>query len=250
MPTPGSGAVPPGAYSEGRRRSRGEHAISKQGDFVRVAICETPTEAHIIRGVLRSAGLAAHVADANIVQANAWMTQAVGGVRVMVPESQVSAAQEAIAEYNAGLFDLDTEPAQATDLPELPVPLFSPDRALVLGFLLTPVFAPAVQLANARMLGQSITQPGRWVWLLLLAGASVVGVHEMHQIEPGPFVVFQASLSMGFLSLVWYFFAGQEQSRELLATYGVRFKRRSLVKPALALSALYLAFGWTLSELM
>lgn len=250
MRTPGHDAVPPGTYAECRRRSQGEHAIRKQGDFVRVAICETPTEAHIIRGVLRSAGLAAHVADANIVQANAWMTQAVGGVRVMVPESQVSAAQEAIAEYNAGLFDLDEEPARATNPAEVPVPLFSPDRALVLGFLLTPVFAPAVQLANARLLGQSITQPGRWVWLLLLAGASVVGVHEMHQIEPGPFVVFQASLSMGFLSLVWYFFAGQEQSRELLATYGVRFRRRSLVKPALALSALYLAFGWTLSELM
>lgn len=168
----------------------------------------------------------------------------------MVPESQFSAAQRAMADYNAGLFDLDLEAAEATSPPELPVPVFSPDRALVLGFLLTPVFAPAIQLANSRMLGQPITQPGRWFWLLVLAGASILGVHRMQQVEPGLLVVFRASLSMGFLSLVWYFFAGQEQSRDLLATYGVRFKRRSLVKPALALAALYLALGWALSEVM
>ncbi|WP_019915350.1 hypothetical protein [Methyloversatilis discipulorum] len=72
----------------------------------------------------------------------------------------------------------------------------------------------------------------------------------MQQVEPGLLVVFRASLSMGFLSLVWCFFAGQEQSRDLLVTYGVRFKRRRLVKPDLALAALYLALGWTLSEVM
>jgi len=72
----------------------------------------------------------------------------------------------------------------------------------------------------------------------------------MQQVEPGLLVDFRASPSMGFLSRVWYFFAGQEQSRDLLVTYGVRFKRGRLVKPSLALAALYLTLGWTPSEVM
>jgi hypothetical protein len=58
-----------------------------EGDFVRVASCATPTEAHLLKGVLEANGLAPTVADANIVQAQGWMPLAMGGVRAMRPGS-------------------------------------------------------------------------------------------------------------------------------------------------------------------
>ena len=125
------------------------------GDFVRVATCSTPTEAHLLKGVLQSAGLTPHVADENIVQANAWMTQALGGVRVLVPASQVEAAQKALGELNAGAYQLEGEEVATVTYKEQPSPLFSPDKAVLLSFLLTPVFGAAIQIVNALALGRS-----------------------------------------------------------------------------------------------
>jgi len=76
------------------------------GDFVVVARCETPTEAHVLQQTLAAAGVAARVADAHLVQAHSWMTGAVGGVRVLVPASLAADAQAVLAEFRAGAFEL------------------------------------------------------------------------------------------------------------------------------------------------
>lgn len=217
------------------------------GDFVRVATCASPTEAHLLKGVLESAGLSPHVADANIVQANTWMTQAVGGVRVLVPSSQVAAAQSAIAEFNAGAYQLEGDSAPAPSYRTLPSPVFSPDRAVLLSFLLTPVFGAAVQLANTAALGTG-RRASQWVWLCLLAASSVLGIAMVHGMSPGPFVAFRASFVMAFITVVWYFIAGQSQSRLLLATYGPKYPKKSVVPPALLTALALLGVGWLLSE--
>jgi len=94
------------------------------GDFVRVASCSTPTEAHLLKGVLESAGLSPRVADANFVQAYSWMAPAAGGVRVLVPASQVAAARQAITDFNDGAYQLGDEEVAAPSYSELPKPLF------------------------------------------------------------------------------------------------------------------------------
>lgn len=75
-------------------------------DFVRIATCATPTEAHLMQGMLASVGLNARVADANFIQADPWMTQAVGGVRVLVPADEVDAARRALADFDGGALTL------------------------------------------------------------------------------------------------------------------------------------------------
>ena len=226
----------------------GEQSIESVGDFVRVASCATPTEAHLLKGVLESAGLAPQVADANIVQANTWMTQAVGGVRVLVPASQVEAARQAMAEFDAGAFVLPGEEMLRVSYADQPAPLFSPDRAVVLSLLLTPAFGAAVHLANGGILRQGEGRAGQWLWLLLMTSFSLGGILFLHQLSPGPLVTFRASVLMMFVTAVWYFLAGREQSKRILESYGVRFRKRSLVVPSLICAAGLLVLGWVLDQ--
>lgn len=225
-----------------------EQPIGDSTDFVRVASCETPTQAHLLKGMLESAGLTPRVADANVIQANSWMTQALGGVRVLVPASQQEAARQAIAEFDAGAYQLPGEEAAPVSYSELASPVFSPDRAVLLSFALTPVFGAAVQLANSRILGQTGRQTRQWAWLLVLAALSLAGIVFAHRLDPGPLVVFRASLALSFITVVWYFSAGQDQSKALLAAYGIRYRKRSLALPALGVAIACLVFGWALGN--
>jgi len=189
-----------------------------------------------------------HVADANIVQANTWMTEAVGGVRVLVPASQVEAARHAIAEFHAGAYQLEGEHATAVAYASQPLPLFSPDKAALLSFALTPAFGAAVQIANAASLGDSTRRIGQWVWLLILAAASVAGAVALHRISPGPLLIFRASLLLSFITVIWYFSTGMAQSRTLLGTYGPNYEKKSLAKPAFVVAVILLISGSVLSE--
>ena len=220
------------------------------GDFVRVASCSTPTEAHLLKGVLESAGLSPRVADANFVQAYSWMAPAAGGVRVLVPASQVAAARQAITDFNDGAYQLGDEEVAAPSYSELPKPLFSPDRAVLLSFVLTPAFGAAVQIANASILGDASRRVGQWVWLFLLAAASVAGIAFVHRLSPGPLVAFRASFVLSAVTVVWYFAGGQAQSRKFLATYGPKYQKRSLAKLSVVAAAALLILGLALSEFL
>jgi len=58
-------------------------------------VAEFPSlmEAEVCRGVLESAGLEARLLDAHILALNPWLRRAVGGVKLVVPESQAGAAR-------------------------------------------------------------------------------------------------------------------------------------------------------------
>ncbi len=77
-----------------------------EGDFVTVAQFLNPTDAHIVRGLLESAGILAVVGDANLAQMHSLLTVAIGGVRVRVPAARAAEAKEVIAAYNRGDFAL------------------------------------------------------------------------------------------------------------------------------------------------
>ena len=73
-----------------------------QGDFQTVGRFLDPTDAHVLRGLLESAGVPVVVADANLVQTNSLWAIAVGGVRVLVPASRAAEAREIIAAFDRG----------------------------------------------------------------------------------------------------------------------------------------------------
>jgi hypothetical protein len=99
------------------REGRSEASVSEPADarapedLVAVARMLTPTEAHILVARLVTEGIHAVVADAHFVQANLLLAPAVGGVRVLVPESQLSRAREVKAALARGDYALrDDEP--------------------------------------------------------------------------------------------------------------------------------------------
>src|SRR5579863_1344195 len=71
-----------------------EGAETGKGDLVLLARYASPMEAEMVRGRLAAEGLLAFVADAHIVQMTGLMSQAFGGVRVLIPESQLARARE------------------------------------------------------------------------------------------------------------------------------------------------------------
>lgn len=73
-----------------------------QGDFVIVARYLDATDAHVVCSCLRAAGLDALLGDANLVQTNALWSIALGGARVLVPQSQFDAAKDVIAAFERG----------------------------------------------------------------------------------------------------------------------------------------------------
>ena len=71
-------------------------------EFCTVARYLIPTEAHVVCGCLQAAGIAAVVVDDQYVQSNLLLAPAIGGVRVLVPEQDLSAAQEVLQAFERG----------------------------------------------------------------------------------------------------------------------------------------------------
>ena len=78
-------------------------------DMVELARMLTPTEAHILQARLVEEGIPAVVADAHLAQANYLWALAVGGARVLVPESFLGAAYEIKAAVARGDYSLEED---------------------------------------------------------------------------------------------------------------------------------------------
>jgi hypothetical protein len=70
--------------------------------MITVARYFEPSEAHVVRALLESAGLRATVADEHHVTANYPISTALGGVRVQVPDENFEAAKALVAAYESG----------------------------------------------------------------------------------------------------------------------------------------------------
>ena len=67
-----------------------------------------PMDAAIFAARLHAEGITAHVMDANTVYTDGFAGGfGTGGIRVMVPESQLQAAARVLAAFNAGEYALD-----------------------------------------------------------------------------------------------------------------------------------------------
>ncbi|MET0541637.1 MAG: hypothetical protein ABWZ88_07770 [Variovorax sp.] len=80
-----------------------------EGDLVTIARDLTPTDAHMLCACLHAAGVPATVADANLVQANALWSVAVGGAKLRVPDVHVREAQQVLDAFERGEFALDDD---------------------------------------------------------------------------------------------------------------------------------------------
>jgi hypothetical protein len=68
------------------------------GELVTVAAFSTPEEAHAVRILLEAEGIAAHLADENVVGWVWTLDNALGGVKVQVSNEDVEQAQAILAE--------------------------------------------------------------------------------------------------------------------------------------------------------
>lgn len=88
-------------------------ALSTDDEAV-VAAYDTPLEAELARGRLEVEGIAARVADANTVSVAQHLSMALGGVKVVVPKSELEEARAILAAPGA-LDDDDEDAAHAAD---------------------------------------------------------------------------------------------------------------------------------------
>jgi len=79
------------------------------GDLMVVARFFSPTDAYMLQSCLEAHGVPAVVADAHLVQANQFLTTAVGGVRVLVPESHFERGMAVRKAFEAGEYELDDD---------------------------------------------------------------------------------------------------------------------------------------------
>ena len=86
-----------------------DEGASLSGDLVLIARFMNPVDAQLLQSRLEAEGVPAVVADDHIVQTNPFLTMAVGGVRVLVPESQVERAREIARAIERGDFALDDQ---------------------------------------------------------------------------------------------------------------------------------------------
>lgn len=112
------------------------------GDMAVVAKLPTAQEALTLKGCLEAAGIPATLGDAHTVQTNMLWATALGGVRVLVPQAFVRHANEVIAEYRSGAFEIegDADPALPPPTTATDLALWGPDLAALLSLWLTPVF--------------------------------------------------------------------------------------------------------------
>jgi hypothetical protein len=82
------------------------------GDLVMVARLFDATEAEMLRGLLEAEGVPAMVADAHTSRAISFLQTAIGGVRILVPESYLEKAREVLRADARGDYAID----DATDV--------------------------------------------------------------------------------------------------------------------------------------
>jgi hypothetical protein len=84
-----------------------DNANVGHGSLLVLARFFEPMDAYVLKACLESNDVPAIVADAHMVQANQFLTTAIGGVRVLVPESHFERALKIRKALDAGEYQLD-----------------------------------------------------------------------------------------------------------------------------------------------
>lgn len=73
-----------------------------EGDYETIARFPSATEAYVLQGCLRAAGIPTLITDANLIQAYSLVAIALGGVGLRVPVGRMTEAREIIAAFHRG----------------------------------------------------------------------------------------------------------------------------------------------------
>lgn len=69
-----------------------------------VRTANSPTEAQLLKNALAAVEISAYINDANLLQANDFLTGAVGGVKLYVASFDLERAREVLKEWDQGAF--------------------------------------------------------------------------------------------------------------------------------------------------
>ena len=217
------------------------------GELTVVARFASVDQALTLKGCLLAAGLPATIGDQNLMmQGGGWLGGAGGGgVRVLVPETLVARANEVIAEFHSGAFEIegdadpDLRPAtQPTDLA-----FWGPDLAAILSMLLTPIFGATIHWLNSRTLGDHRLARVADAGLLLAILATGFGFWLLRDRPWSIATAFSASGAVTVYTATWYLFGAHPQSRFITRAFGRQYRHRNLLAPALGAFVLMLAIG-------
>jgi hypothetical protein len=84
-------------------------AVTRGGDLLCLVRLNNPLEAQVLCGCLEAEGIPALAGDAQLIQANPFLTQAIGGVRIMVYEVDLLRAQDVLKAFQRGDYALTEE---------------------------------------------------------------------------------------------------------------------------------------------
>lgn len=216
------------------------------GDLVVVTRVTDIAQALALKGCLLAADIPATIGDQNLVmQGNPW-GGAGSNIRVLVPVTLVARANEVVADYRAGAFEIEGDPdpdlappATATDLA-----LWGPDSAAFLSLLFTPAFGATLHWFNSRRLGVPALRRQADAGLALSVVATLLAFWLWRENDwhvRTPLVVSSAmSLFTGF----WYLFIAHAQSRHIARAFGNQYRHRNMrLAAAVALAGMF-AVGW------
>lgn len=198
------------------------------GDMTTVARRTMPTEANLLKNVLVAAGIPAVVADANLIQAHSWMTNAYGGVRIMVRAAHAEAALATIKEFESGAFELDAdeeEPREAGPQ-RTELRLWGADASAFWSLFLTPVFGSVIHYLNSRTLRHR--QLAATLWLLASLAVTVLAFYVTFSKRWDLAASFQASAIVSGFTFIWYVFSGRSQSAHITKSFGSQYVKRPL----------------------
>jgi DNA-directed RNA polymerase subunit RPC12/RpoP len=82
-----------------------------------IAAYPDATQAHVAKGLLESEGIEAMLRDEHLVTANWMLSNALGGVRLMVPQSREAAARRLLQQASRGEFALDDADEETPQCP-------------------------------------------------------------------------------------------------------------------------------------
>ena len=113
-------------------------------DELEVARFSGIPEAEAVAALLRTHGIAARLADSQMLGAAAYMQTALGGVRVVVPDYQIMQARDLVAQARSGAFaapvDDEDDDAEEADRPRgALIPMKAMARVIVVLFLAAPL---------------------------------------------------------------------------------------------------------------
>lgn len=219
---------------------------SYAGDMTVVTRVTGIEEALALKGCLLAADIPATIGDQNLVmQGNAW-GGAGSNIRVLVPATLVARANEVIAEFRAGAFEIegDPDPELAPPITATDLSLWSPDLAAFLSLWLTPVFGATLHWLNSRTLGVPALarRADAGLALSVIATAGAFWLMRDHDWRVGsPFVV---SGFMGLYTGLWYLLAAHNQSRHIARAFGRKYRHRNVWLAAAAMFGAMLAIGY------